>query len=301
MCQKLLPSGLQEAIERRTGFRIRSIGPASGGSISEAQLIQASNGDTFFLKYHESAPEGLYAAEAEGLKTLGSIVAVRVPKVHSFDERRDHATPAYILLEYLPRGDTGTRAQEQLGRSLAKLHSTRGIYFGYGSDNFIGLSPQINYPMLQADESSFADFFLTYRILPQRAAAEKIGWFTDDFADLLCRAESRMYTLLSENNELPSLLHGDLWSGNVWWSTSGPALIDPAVYYGSREADLAMMELFGTPSKIFWRAYEEVLPLADGYAERRDILNLYHLFNHANLFGGAYISQVRSCLTQLAH
>ena len=134
--------------------------------------------------------------------------------------------------------------------------------------------------------------FFKYRLLYQAQLGKSSGWFTEELESILFSKEKLIKDFLAEGPSEASLLHGDLWSGNVFWSNDGPALIDPAVYYGSREADLAMTELFSGFSRDFYQAYEKVFPMISGYQKRREVLNLYHLMNHANLFAGTYINSV---------
>jgi fructosamine-3-kinase len=192
---------------------------------------------------------------------------VRVPGI------LDHG-PDFILLEQLELRRDGDWAA--LARMLAKLHRTTGPRFGWHRDNWIGRSPQVN-----AWHDDWADFFVECRLRPQ---ASKAGIALPAFK------------LLKNHRPQPSLLHGDLWSGNAGFIEEGPVLFDPAVYYGDREADLAMTELFGGFPARFYDAYNEAFPLPDGYEARKHLYNLYHLLNHLNIFGEGYLAQVRRTL-----
>ena len=221
-----------------------------------------------FLKRGRSA-----AAEIDGLQALGAIV--RVPRI------LDHGAD-FILLEQLDLKRNGDWAA--LARMLATLHRTTGPRFGWHRDNTIGATPQIN-----AWCDDWSTFFLECRIQPQLALARKNG-FSIPFSKS---------NFLESHKPSPSLLHGDLWSGNAGFIDEGPVIFDPAVYYGDREADLAMTELFGGFPARFYDAYNEAFPLPGGYETRKHFYNLYHLLNHLNLFGSGYLAQVERTLDLL--
>jgi protein-ribulosamine 3-kinase len=216
-----------------------------------------------FLKAGAAAP-----AEADGLAALRP--HVRVPKV------LDHGE-TYIRLEFLQLERNGDWSA--LGRMLATLHRQTGPRFGWHRDNYIGLSPQQN-----GWCDDWAEFWRERRIRPQ---AERAG------------LEVNLGRLLEDHKPQPSLLHGDLWSGNAGFTAEGPVIFDPAVYYGDREADLAMTELFGGFPRAFYDAYRKEWPVDDGYEKRKHLYNLYHLLNHLNIFGGGYLGQVKETLRLL--
>jgi protein-ribulosamine 3-kinase len=190
---------------------------------------------------------------------------------------------AFILLEHLDLRPSGDYAA--LGRMLAKLHRQTAPRFGWARANYIGLAPQQNG---WCDE--WAQFWLENRMRPQLDWARRSG-LPLEMPDL---------TLLDGHHPQPSLLHGDLWNGNAGFIADGPVVFDPAVYYGDRETDLAMTELFGGFPAQFYRAYDEAFPLAPGYEKRKHLYNLYHLLNHLNLFGQGYLGQVKATLRLLA-
>jgi fructosamine-3-kinase len=231
-----------------------------------------------FLK--EGAPEraGAFAAEAEGLAAMRP--HVRVPGVidHGVKDGK-----AFILLEQLDLKRGGDWSE--MGRMLARLHRQQGPRFGWARDNYIGLSPQVN-----GWRGDWRTFFEACRLAPQLALARHNGF------DL----EMPSLRLLEGHEPAASLLHGDLWSGNAGFTPEGPVVFDPAVYYGDREADLAMTELFGGFPREFYAAYQKELPLDPGYEKRKHLYNLYHLLNHLNLFGGGYLAQVKVTLRLLA-
>lgn len=201
----------------------------------------------------------------DGLRALGAVV--RVPRI------LDHG-PDFILLERLDLRRDGDWSA--LAQMLATLHRETGPRFGWHRDNWIGGTPQIN-----TWHDDWADFFLECRLRPQ---ASRAGLELPDLR------------LLENHRPQPSLLHGDLWSGNAGFIDEGPVIFDPAVYYGDREADLAMTELFGGFPREFYSAYRKIYPLDAGYETRKHLYNLYHLLNHLNLFGSGYLAQVQRTL-----
>ncbi|MGE5640801.1 MAG: fructosamine kinase family protein [Clostridia bacterium] len=218
------------------------------------------------------ASPGSLAAEAQGLEALRQAGA-RVPAVVSLDEQA-------LVLEYLELESTGDFAA--LAGMLVAVHAHRGPRYGWPSDNFIGLAPQAN-----GWYDDWAEFFVERRLRPQYARAAANGYALDWLP---------FERLLAGHRPPPSLLHGDLWRGNVGFvrGSAGlePVLFDPAVYYGDAECDLAMSELFGGFPPQFYGAY----PLREGYERRKHLYNLYHLLNHLNLFGGGYLAQVTETL-----
>ncbi|HSR41255.1 MAG TPA: fructosamine kinase family protein [Longimicrobiales bacterium] len=270
---------------------LRSVG---GGCINPSARLETGEGAAYFLKWNARHP-GLFAPEAEGLRALAASDAVRVPRVVGVGEGGESA-PGWLLLEYVPRGRAGPDYGRRLGRELAALHRTRGDAWGWPSDNFIGSLPQPNGP-----RASWAEFWVEERLRPQLARARESGHRPG--------SEGEWKALFSRIGELvgpaedegPSLLHGDLWSGNVYPDSRGaPVLVDPAVYRGHREVDLAMTELFGGFPASFLEAYRESWPLAPGYEERRRALyQLYPLLVHVNLFGGGYVAGAGRALTEV--
>ena len=230
-----------------------------------------------FLKQGAAARADAFAAEAEGLEALRP--HIRVPRVLERGVKHDKA---YIVLERLEIQRSGDHAA--MGRMLATLHRCTGPRFGWARDNYIGLAPQQN-----AWCDDWTEFWRERRMRPQLEMAKRNGFSVPDVP----------LDLLKNHKPQPSLLHGDLWSGNAGFTKEGPVVFDPAVYYGDREADLAMTELFGGFPREFYRAYDEVFPLKDGYEERKHLYNLYHLLNHLNLFGGGYLGQVKATLRLL--
>jgi protein-ribulosamine 3-kinase len=227
-----------------------------------------------FLKQAAAERADAFAAEADGLEALRP--HIRVPRVL---DRGVKDGKAFILLEQLDLKRGGDYAA--LGRMLAALHRQTGPRFGWHRDNYIGLAPQIN-----SVRDNWKDFFWECRLRPQALRAR-------------LAVPEEILTPLQDHEPQPSLLHGDLWSGNAGFTPEGPVAFDPAVYYGDREADLAMTELFGGFPRAFYEAYNEAFPLPEGYERRKHVYNLYHLLNHLNIFGGSYLPQVKATLRLL--
>ena len=262
----------------REGLRIESAQPATGGCIHRCYVI-LTDGKQRFLKTNSRDYSNVFAAEADGLEALRG-AGMRVPEVFG---QGIAGGEAYLLLEFLDLGSKGSFAA--LGRMLAEAHRKPGPRFGWARDNYIGATPQTN-----GWSDTWAGFWRERRMKPQLELARQNGF------DL---GEVKLDGMLEGREPQPSLLHGDLWSGNAGFTAQGPVVFDPAVYYGDREADLAMTELFGGFPREFYAAYNEVFPLDAGYEQRKHLYNLYHLLNHLNLFGGGYLGQVKATLRLL--
>ncbi|MEQ8418288.1 MAG: fructosamine kinase family protein [Imperialibacter sp.] len=281
-------SFFEKVIFQSTGVETEDIDFSfvAGGCINNTVKLSCKTG-VFFLKWNESAPAGMFEVEAKGLKLLQDTGAVRVPEIINTGtiERKD-----YLLLEFLESGRRATNYSETLGRELAALHRHSSSYFGLNHDNYIGRLPQKN-----ESKQSWANFFIECRLKPQVGLAAYNGLIAND---TLLRFEAfyaKLPALFPE--EASSLLHGDLWSGNVHTGPDGHAwLIDPAVYFGHREMDLAFTQLFGGFDASFYSAYHESSPLPPGWKERTDLCNLYPLMVHVNLFGTSYLPAVERTL-----
>lgn len=261
----------------RAELGIEQAARASGGCIHQCYRVRIA-GQARFLKVNGAQFADAFAAEADGLDALRSAgLAAPAPLAHGV--AREHA---YLLLELLELRAGGDFAA--LGRMLANAHRRAGARFGWRRDNYIGATPQAN-----AWCDDWAQFWLERRLRPQVELARRNGF---DIAIPPLEA-------LAGHAVKPALLHGDLWSGNAGFTDAGPVLFDPAVYYGDREADLAMTELFGGFPREFYAAYQEAYPLESGYERRKHLYNLYHLLNHLNLFGGGYFGQVKATLRLL--
>ena len=258
-----------------------------GGDINEAYRVEIQSGDVVFLKAHETPPAGMFAAEADALAVLDAAHALRVPRVLAFGER-------WLALEWIEAGKRDARAyDEAFGQGLAVLHARR-TGFGHARDNFIGVLPQTNTPL-----ATWAEFFAERRLKAMAKLGADRGRLPLSVAkdiDWIC---TRMQAFIGDE-EPASQLHGDLWGGNAMCDASGaPVLVDPAVYGGDREMDLAMMQLFGGFSPRVFSAYNETLPLRAGHQERVRLYQLYPLLAHACMFGGGYVEQVKTVVTAL--
>jgi fructosamine-3-kinase len=266
----------------------RSIG---GGCINQAYAIDNGR-DRYFIKLNQPALVEMFAAEARGLSEIAATNTIKVPNPICWGSTDRHS---YLVLEYLDlTTKTNALNWQQMGRDLAALHLNRitndGCY-GWHLNNTIGSTPQIN-----IWETNWADFFTNHRIGYQLKLARRHGG-TFDKGDRLLAA---MPTLLGEYRSVPSLVHGDLWGGNASFTRDGmPVIFDPATYWGDREVDIAMTELFGGFPADFYRGYNEIYPLDSGYSQRKDLYNLYHILNHFNLFGGSYYTQAERTIEAL--
>ncbi|MGH8378150.1 MAG: fructosamine kinase family protein, partial [Gammaproteobacteria bacterium] len=263
-----------------------ALGHGVGGS-----TWRVSCGDSaWFVKTAPDARD-VFDAEAGGLKALAGCNAVRIPQVLGAGEQNGEA---FLIMEWLSlTRETGTAAA-RLGEQLARQHQSLGKHFGWRRNNFIGATPQFNTP-----EKDWVKFFREHRLDFQLRLAAENG-YRGALQEQGARLLEVLPAFFQGYSPQPSLLHGDLWGGN-WGAleTGEPVIFDPAVYYGDREADIAMTELFGGFGQEFYLAYNAVWPLDRGYKLRRDLYNLYHLLNHLNLFGGGYLCQTEQLLTQL--
>ena len=271
-------------------FAIRYCQSLNGGCINQAWKISDGN-RAFFVKTHAAHGLAMFEAEAAGLAELAASQTVRVPGPVSWGSA---AGLAWLALDYLPLGRKETQAMVRLGQQLAALHRPLQPYFGWRRDNYIGSTPQRN---TRSDD--WIEFWREQRLSLQLELAAKNGYG----GGLQRQGEAllaRLAGLFVSYQPAPALLHGDLWSGNAGATVDGePVVFDPAVYYGDREADLAMTELFGGFPACFYAAYREAWPLDAGYVQRRMLYNLYHVLNHLNLFGGGYLAQAERLIAQL--
>jgi protein-ribulosamine 3-kinase len=279
---------------------IRSARDLGGGCINNAMRLDTGQG-TYLLKWNPDPLPQMFYWEVRGLEMLAQVGAVRVPTVLGYSEAKQAtsdqpAHPAFIVLEWLEGSSQTDEQQFMLGAQLATLHhlgkppDSKHVY-GLEGDNYIGSTRQLN-----GWYEDWPTFFAERRLLPQMELAAQQGKLPSTRRKSLERLIDRLPDLLTGVNRQPSLIHGDLWSGNVLPAQNGLAVIDPAVYYADREAEIALTELFSGFSPRFYEGYNSAWPLEPGYTQRRDIYNLYHLLNHLNLFGESYGSQVDAVL-----
>jgi len=266
---------------------IQSVNPVGGGCINDGAVIETEQGRSFFVKTNRSAPPDMFPREAEGLRKLAVEGGPTVPRVY-------HAQERFILLENLCPAPKREGYWAKFGEKLAHLHQNRNDQFGFPHNNYIGSTPQIN----TWEEDGFV-FFAQHRLLYQARLGRDSGKLSRTDVKGVERLAHRLGSLVPVQE--PSLIHGDLWSGNAVTDQRGaPAIIDPAAHFGWAEAELAMTSLFGGFPPAFYEAYQEHAPLETGYRDRFPVYNLYHLLNHVNLFGGGYLSQVRTVLNTYA-
>ena len=271
------------------GAPLRSATPISGGDINDAYKLILTDGRQVFMKANRSAGLSFFQAEADGLEAIHATGTIGTPKV--IDVGKDQQYGVFLLLEWVEASPKPHDFWESFGRNLARMHQATASRFGWEKDNYIGASPQINTP-----HDKWITFYRDCRLAPQFRNAQH--YFDPSTRKCITRLLDHLEDHLVEPAH-PSLLHGDLWSGNFITGNDGQAwLIDPAVYVGHAEADLAMTELFGGFAPAFYSAYQGVNPLQPGYEQRRDMYNLYHLLNHLNLFGGGYLSSVLRVLNR---
>ena len=287
MWQSIAPH-INQAISQvtRQAFQIGDRQSVSGGSINQAYRI--SNGSqNYFIKLNQASQIAMFEAEAFALRQMADSRTIRVPQpiCHGIAENS-----AYLVLEWLDLGSGNAQSWEAMGRNLAAMHRVTSDRFGWHHDNVIGSTPQQNFWTI-----SWAEFFTQHRLSYQFQLAQRCGDHFPQQEKLLA-----IVPKILAHSPLPSLVHGDLWSGNAAITTAGePVILDPAAYYGDREVDLAMTELFGGFPAPFYSGYGEVWAIDPGYSRRKTLYNLYHILNHFNLFGGSYASQANQMIAAL--
>lgn len=270
-----------------------------GGDINKAYGLTLNNGKKIFMKANAKANAGFFTAEAAGLTAIAKTGAIATPEILcTGTDDGEEVGYSFLLLKFIKGGKQDKNYWQKLAQKLAAMHKAdtsvyfeEGGKFGFFQDNYVGARPQKNTPC-----DSWISFFRDNRLQPQFEAAD--SYFDTNDRKLVTRLLDHLENFLVEP-EKPSLLHGDLWSGNVMCGADGHAmLIDPACYVGHPEADLAMTELFGGFPPEFYEAYREANSLQAGYENRRDLYNLYQLLNHLNLFGPTYLGPVRSIVSE---
>jgi protein-ribulosamine 3-kinase len=266
---------------------VQSCEKLSGGSINEVYTLRIENVD-YCLKVNQNlAYKDFFTKEANGLDELRKAPHIKVPKIYTFS---DETNASYLLIEFIHNKIPTNSDWEHAAIALAEMHKITSTEFGFYEDNFIGSQVQENQKM-----TSWTDFYRQERLENQfQIAVSKSSFSKQEIKNFLRFLDKLDQLIVSES---PSLLHGDLWSGNYFFSEDSEfVLIDPAVYYGNREIDLAMSRLFGSASSVFYDSYHKYFPLEAEWKERVKIYQLYPILVHINLFGSSYISQYRSII-----
>jgi protein-ribulosamine 3-kinase len=280
---------LEKILQQSIGSNVRILSAATvgGGCINNAQRLETSAGNFFIKRNNALAYPGMFEAEAKGLEILAETKILHIPlpvATGKFD------ITSFIIMEYIESAARSKNFWEDFGKKLATLHRRSNDLFGLDHHNYIGSLPQKN-----NKNQSWINFFIEQRLLPQLYLAESKGKINSTILNNFKVLFKKLPELINE--EKPSLLHGDLWSGNFIVNEKGEAcLIDPAIYYGHREVDLAMTHLFSGFDDKFYESYYEEWPLEKNFYNRFDIYNLYPLLVHVNLFGGGYLDQVKYIL-----
>jgi fructosamine-3-kinase len=270
-------------------FIMKQQSGVGGGCINTAQRLQGQDGRHYFVKLNTQSKLSMFEAEADGLKELSQSNTIKVPAPICTGTA---ANQAYIVMEDLQLGGSGS--MEAFAEQLAQMHQCTNKQFGWYRENTIGSTPQMNDWC-----NDWVEFWRQYRLGYQLDLAKRNGG-SKRLLDKGERLLQEFEVLFANHKPEASLLHGDLWSGNYAFTIEGEATIfDPAVYYGDREADIAMTELFGGFGGSFYSVYENVLPLDAGYKIRKTFYNLYHILNHFNMFGGGYGSQSEGMVERL--
>ncbi|MDW3650624.1 MAG: fructosamine kinase family protein [Bacteroidia bacterium] len=284
-----IPQELQSSLEKTQGFRIQSSRPIGGGCIHNAQELLTDRG-SYFLKYNHPGALSNFQSEEKGMGILAEAGSIRTPIMMGTGESESHA---YLLMEFIQSQSRAADYWEDFGQKLALLHLNSQEKFGLDHNNFIGALPQSNRP-----KDSWIDFFIEERIEPMLKEAIRKGAFVESIRSDFENLYQKLPQIFPQ--ESPSLLHGDLWGGNILTDESGKVcIIDPAVYYGHREMELAFMTLFDSQPLRFYKAYHEVYPLEEGFGDRFEVYNLYPLLVHVNLFGGSYVGSVKRILKRV--
>ncbi len=258
--------------------------PVGGGCISDAFRLEIDHA-AYFVKLNKAQLLPMFEAEQRSLQAIletGSVLAPRPILTGRFESQ------SFLVLEYLDIRRSGS--QSELGRQLAAMHGHQASRYGWPEDNFIGATPQRN-----TWSDDWPAFFAEQRLQPQINLAAARGRHFRQWPEL----KRRIPEFFESYSPAPSLLHGDLWSGNAGFCAGKPVVFDPACYYGDRETDIAFTEMFGGFSEEFYAAYNLVWPLDEGYTRRKHLYNLYHLLNHFNLFGGGYGSEAEAAISSL--
>ena len=281
-------------LKRRFGIRTdtKDVKSIFGGNINRAFCL-STDSESLFVKINAARALSFFEAEADGLEALRTAEGVSVPEIVDVGCAGEIS---YLALRWIEFSSKTKSAEHLLGMALAQQHRDTAEQFGWYRENTIGATPQRNTFMC-----NWSDFFQLERLGVQLELAAKRG-LPQQQLDQAHYVMERLEWFFAGREPVASLLHGDLWSGNWGCDASGkPFIYDPAVYYGDREADLAMTRLFGGFGDAFYSAYQNEWPLTDGWEARVDLYNLYHLLNHFNLFGASYLDQTSDTLSRLCN
>lgn len=288
----MISSTLDNKLEVLFSDVIKRKSSVGGGCIANAQKVEFQSGYKVFVK--SGFVGRMFVKEANGLKELAKSNAFRIPKVLEVDDD-------FLVLEYIETGAKDAEFFKHFGRQLAYLHRFTTDEFGFFEDNYIGSSQQSNIPSIKG-KTDWATFYLENRLLYQFKMAEKKGYVDAGFRTDFKKLEGKIPHILKHSEELPTLMHGDLWGGNYMTDQNGkPVLIDPAVYYGHRELDLAMTYIFGGFYPDFYEAYQKENPLKEGWEFRLNLYKLYHILNHLNIFGMGYYREAQTLIQYYTH
>jgi fructosamine-3-kinase len=275
---------IAQAITQKTGqdFAIANTKSVGGGCINQGYRV-SGNGAEYFVKLNQASQVEMFAAEAIGLKQMYATKTITVPQPICWGTADNSS---YIVLQWLDLGGGNSQSWTEMGHQLAAMHREgTKERFGWERNNTIGSTPQIN-----TWTDNWADFFADHRIGYQLKLAKRRGGNFGDLNQIIKAVRNK----LTDRQPQASLVHGDLWSGNAAITSDGkPVILDPATYYGDRETDIAMTELFGGFPRAFYQGYNEAWQLDSDYQQRKNIYNLYHVLNHFNLFGGGYANQAQ--------
>ncbi len=283
---ELVIADVKEALFEYSGERVNVYASADigGGCINHASKLETNIG-TFFLKWNARCSEDMFLREAESLSELAKASSgiMKIPKV--FCAKKVDQTPGFLVMEYLKTEYATEGSEEKLGQGLAEIHRYKSDTFGFISNNYCGATLQKN-----NHHSCWPEFFRENRLRYQLQLIQKSRSLSITDIKVFEKLLDRISVLIPDNS-VPVLIHGDLWSGNYMFTTQGPALIDPAVYYADREMEFSIITMFGGFTSRFFSAYNEVNPLSSDWRSRNDLYQLYHILNHYLLFGGGYLQQ----------
>ncbi|WMN10778.1 fructosamine kinase family protein [Marivirga salinae] len=277
----MLPKSIRVFLNSFHHREISQFSSVGGGSINDAYRYSIE-GDEYFIKLNNQV-KGIIEKEVDGLKAISRLDCIATPEVIAFEKIDNYEV---LVLPFIKGGLKTLKAWDNFGKQLAEMHKKPAPYYGWNNSNFIGSLPQANKPA-----SDFIDFFIEQRIRPQIDLALKQHYFSNDEINQFEMLFKKLNEILPDTK--PSLVHGDLWSGNFMiGEKETPYLIDPSVHYNFRETDLAFTHLFGGFDKKFYEAYNQHFPLEPGFQERISLYNIYPLLVHLNLFGKGYYGSV---------